>query len=491
MRARLGVVASIRARLGIVASLIVALGLLAPHTGSALVPLGWVQDSWGIPPVPTPTTADLTKSYFITPVRRIVPEPLLPARFVMGSSIFGLYESVSGGGWTTLTPNCLSPVRPPSVHVGSLNVNSEELLGMLSGCGIEGIAFDPHDPLALYVTTYNIDIFAPGFPVTYGGIFKAELKIGSFGVSSGGIVWRKILGGVRGNAIAVSHPQASGPVSIVAGRIQRTTGDIGVDSNTSCGPGCQPSVYVSTNGGTSWTAKTFSPQPACDNNTVLKSSKLVGNISFDPNNADVVYASANSGLWYTTTLAGGGSWTRASGIPDASACGSSGGIAVTRFGPSRRVYYGGHDGTIWTSSAGATGPGAFTKLTLSKPIADQVLSVIIDERDDSERTLFVSSWKLAGGPAGGGGVYKVVDKGDGSATVTDLKLSVLDPENFPTGFRPTVQAVKNQVEALPLPYPLFFDPRWRSSLFLAQHPLAPDLLYAATVFGGAWVRSEP
>ncbi len=481
-----------RARLGLLVSMVVLLGVLIPSGGGAFVPIGWVQDSWGIPPVPTPTTADLTKSYFITPVRRIVPQPTAPARFVLGSSLFGLYQSASGGGWTTLTPNCLSPVRPPAVRVGNTTINSEELLGMLSGCGIEGIAFDPRDPLALYATTYNIDIFAPGFPVTYGGVFKAELKLGNGpGISTGGIVWRKILGGVRGNAIAVSHPQANGPVSIVAGRIQRTTGDIGVDQNSFCGPGCQPSVYVSTNAGTTWTAKTFAPAPACDNNSVLKSSKLVGNIVFDPNNADVVYASANSGLWFTTTLAGGGSWMRATGIPDASACGSSGGVAVTRFGPNRRIYYGGHDGTIWTATAGATGPGTFSKLQLDKAIADQVLSVIIDERDEGERTLFVASWKLAGGPSGGGGVYKVVDHGDGKASVTDLNLSVLDPAYFPAGFRPTVQAVKSQVEALPLPYPLFFDPRWRSSLFLTQHPLSPDLLYASTVFGGAWVRNDP
>jgi hypothetical protein len=328
----------------------------------------------------------------------------------------------------------------------------------------------------MYVSTYNIVVnLANGTAIVDpGGVYKAELRLGNGFVrtGSGGLLWRKLLGGVRGNAIAVKRPTRNTPATIIAGRIQQSSA-VGVDSNPWCSPGCSPSVYVSTDDGAHWSTKTFAPVPACDNGTVLKTSRLVGNLAFDPVDNNVVYAGANSGLWFSKD--NGQSWANVPGPP----CGGSPGFAVTKVPDSqgrRHIYVGDAASKLWVGTTGPGGPSALTPIAMPA-LKGQLLSVLVDERDPTERTLFVSGWSPS--PQTTGGVWKVTVKSDyASATVEDLKGSLLDPYPPVTGTLST------------FPYPLVFDPRFRSSLFLAQHPLAPDLLYASGVLGGVWTRSD-
>lgn len=511
-----------------------ALGLPG-RSGAALVPIGWVPDSWGLLPFPRGTTM-----FHFT--RRIVADPTVASRFALGHLIFGLYQSDSGGGWVSSTPHCLSIVRALAPQLAK---QAEDALDLLGGCGVEGLAFDQTDPLAMYASTYNFNLglqpdgtFKPS--IEYGGVYRAFLQVTptppigpittprigpvpsitigqipplgpDFGVSSGGIVWKNILDGVRGNAVAVKHLSAGSATTIVVGRIQRSDNpvDVGTDTNEWCtlykGPlptgvvnSCSPSLYISYNGGRTWETRYFNPPAGCPNSwqNVTTSSALVGNIAFDPENPSVIYAGANSGLY--VSIDNGVTWSL-----KLTACGSSPGFDATFGDPgTQRLYAGNNIGEIFvatTNAPGTPGPGAFTKLKLSQPIAGRILTVMLDARDmppypgAQQRDMFVASWTNQPGP-GTGGVYKVHDNGDGTAKVTKMFSSLLEPfkptwDSLDTHPNPTVRGAAILAKGL-LPYPLFFDEQLiRTSLFLEQHPLAPDFIYASTVAGGVWLRA--
>lgn len=455
--------------------------------GAGLVPAtGWIPNSLVMPPFPSVTTAPL-RATWLHPTRRIVPQHGAPGRFLMGHALYGLWQSVPGYGWAPLTPQCLSIVGP---------LLARPILPMLPGCGVEGIAFDeatnPRRPLAVYVSTFDIDLLAPGTPIAPGGIYKAELPVGTRAISTAGLTWRPLLTGVRGNAILVKR-SGSGPATIVAGRIQRNGADVGTDVNTWCAAGgdCSPSVYVSHDDGQTWGVRTFTGSPC--SSSVGTSSRLVGGLDYDRNNPNVIYAAANSGLW--SSRDNGATWSYSF-----FSCGNSPGFAITKKTPSGagRVYVGKNEAGsnvsgIWWAPAGPGGPGSFAQLTLRDAATNQPVSlsgwtqsILIDERDPSERTLYVAAWRDANSNGGGGlgGVYKVVDQGNGVALVTDLRASFLEPARDCFGHSP------NCLNNLNPPWPLIFHPLWRPSLFLAQHPLVPDLLYASSVYGGVWTKSE-
>ncbi|MCA1831280.1 MAG: hypothetical protein LC750_00770 [Actinobacteria bacterium] len=184
----------------------------------------------------------------------------------------------------------------------------------------------------------------------------------------------------------------------------------------------------------------------------------------------------------------GGVWSFTNSLPS---CGSSPGFAVTKAMSTPRIYVGTHDGKIYSATTGASGPGSFgTAMTLSQPITGQILSVILDVNDPTEHTLIVSSWSTGSAPpaSASGGVYKVVvNAAFSAATVTDLKASFLNP--LKSAPNPIGTTYNGSVEPLLAELALVFDPRWRASTFLAQHPLAADLLFASTVLGGVWLRS--
>src|SRR5207249_2751359 len=136
-------------------------------------------------------------------------------------------------------------------------------------------------------------------------------------------------------------------------------------------------------------------------------------------------------------------------------CNATPGFAATSdANPSNQRFYLGLGPRLFAASRGAGGTGTFAFLTPtpgSASVAGQILSVVVDARDPSGRTLFISAWSVP--PAGGGGaggVYKVVDNGDGTASYTDLKASLLEP----------LQPVLGQSF---IQYPLIFNPLWRPS----------------------------
>jgi hypothetical protein len=192
---------------------ILILSLAAVATPARGASFGWVPDSAGLPPLVTLNEDEIG---WIHVTRRLVAQENVPGRMLLGHGLSGLYQSVAGGGWISLTPGCVSPVRPPVI---------EDAIGTLSACGVEGIAADPHDPLSLAVSAYNLDLLAPGIPVNQGGVFTSR---------TGGLSWRKALPGVRGNALAMRRDSLLDPATLVAGRIQRTLTDVGTDSNSFC-----------------------------------------------------------------------------------------------------------------------------------------------------------------------------------------------------------------------------------------------------------------
>lgn len=493
-----------RPRAGVAVATALALaGILAPvgSRGETLLPeINWVPNTIATVPLPNSNNQGLS---WLHVTRRIVPQPPIvntsvpvaggqpSPRFLLGHALFGLYTSSPGVGWVPLTPQCFTLVGPNRL---------KDILPLLPGCGIEGIAFDPADPLGVYVSTYNINIFAVPPTVDPGGIFKSELRFGigsrSFTVGTAGLTWTELLHGVRGNAIAVKRPTPAQKATIVVGRIQQG-GSVGVDDNGVCRSAvppagwnkCSPSVYVSDNDGVTWSAKYFTGS-GCSISNVVTSPAIVGNLAFDPQNNTVVYAGSNGGFFQSVDS--GRTWAVVKPW-----CGHNAGFAATSGSGTQRIYIGNHLGEIWT---GPTGPGGVNAATLkplflSEPLPLQILSVILDTRDPTERTILVAAWSgtnpntFPNTGRGAGGVFKVIDRGDGTAEVIDLKASFLEDcaglvsSNLCTSLNTTLRSTL-------LPYPLVKEPNFRASLFLAQHPLVPDLIYASTVFGGVWTRSD-
>lgn len=442
-------------RLALPAALLAVSVLVLQPASATLPPTSWIPDSLIIPPVPSGT-----RSIHIT--RRIVPQQHLPGRFLLGHALYGLWQDAPGYGWTPLMPNCLG------LGTGSL------IAGTVPGCGVEGIAMDEsggvNAALTAYISTFNIDILGGTGRIDPGGVWKAQLpRVGSTALGSAGVVWKQILPGIRGNALLVRRRGTSN--TIVAGRIQQNSVSTGIDNNGFCGLTCNPSVYVSHDDGVSWSPKTFTGSTCTE--AVPTSSRLVSGLAADPANQNVMYAAANSGLW--ASLDNGETW-----LYEFNSCGNAPGFAITPH--ASRMYVGQNTSTGTTSSLFGTtrdagGPAPWTQLLNAQTFAPIVFDgwvqqIIIDSRDTSDRTMFVATWRNAGVTGGGlGGIYKVKDLGNGTATVTNLRASFLT--NVPN----------------PTPYPFTFS-TWSPSLFLAQHPLAPDLIYASSVYGGVWVRSD-
>jgi hypothetical protein len=470
-------------RLGLVC-VSLAVAFVPAGGGAVLPPVDWVPNSFVLPPFVSVSGSQVA---FVHNTLRIAPH--IQGRMLLGHVLFGLWQSIPWYGWTPLTPQCLSIIG------GGV---TNDALGILPGCGVNGISTDG---LAVYINTFNLGLNLQGgtlvATINPGGVYKSEIRLGQSGrVPTAGLVWRRLLGGVRGNALAIHRTGSS--TTIVAGRIQRSNAppDTGTDTNVAC-TNCSPSVYTSFDDGTSWQAHTFSGSPCANGpGDIGTSSRLVGNIAFDPTNGNVVYAAANSGLWVSTN-GGGAPWTLAF-----HSCGNAPGFAVK----AGRAYVGQNvnipsatTSTIWTAPAGPSGPGTFQQMTLTDAttgaatlIQGWTQTILADARDPSGRTLFVAAWRNASAfTRGQGGVYKVAVNPANplQGTVTDLKASFLeDCAGFSNG--PLCTAINDLQDSPLLPYPLLFSPRWGPSTFLAQHPTLPDLLYASSVLGGVWTRSD-
>lgn len=348
---------------------------------------------------------------------------------LVAGSLSGLHASVGGGVWAEVSaaPDCLL---------------------YWIDCAYESVVPDPVQPDAIYATTYRY----VRHPHTWYGIEPRGVERVVNLASSNEALTQTLLEGVRGNALAVSAAISDAPNRLVVGRIQQDPHSVGLDSNPFCEAveredACAPSVYLSNDDGVTWAPRYFEPAP-CPNGMgdIVTSSRLVGSIAFDPSRPDVIYASANSGLWVSTD--GGDSWTNR-----LVRCGSAGAIAFS----GDKVYLGTPSGALLAADAEADGPSGFQVVA---QVPGAIQSILPDSRDPSGRTVFLATWAAVSG-TNRGGVFRVSDLGDGESHVFDLT----DPATIPG-----------------------LDANNRQALYLAQSPIDPDLLFASRVRGPIHVR---
>lgn len=382
--------------------------------------------------------------------RRVASHPTTPGLMHLGSFFHGLYASVGGGAWASLTPGCWLPIEPPA-FIPSSSGDAYRFARRtaiaatgLTGCAIEGIAYDPLLPTRMYVAAYDV-VRLVGNEPTLGdaGVFVSDDR---------GASWRQMIGGLRGNGLAVARPGLS--AVIVAGFIQASNAGVG----TTPGNG---SLVISRDDGFSW-SNVVLPASGCAD-TPGTSQRITPTIVINPADASRIYAGTNAGLYASSDT--GRTWTAIK-----IACGGVWGIAVSSNG--ENVYIGDKDGVVSRASASTL---AFT------PIADlgagKIQSLILDPRD--ERALYASMWSGADA-----NVFRVLLSG-GVARLDDSTL------------RDVVPADQAWPGGVPKPFPLAFrdaNAAPAPSLFLAQRaPLpnpAPAPLWVSTIFRGVFVRTD-
>jgi len=358
----------------------------------------WWQgaDTFGIPPAQPPGEAG--GAWWLT--RRIGTSPLLPEVQHLGSLFHGMYVSAGGGAWVNVSPGCLLPMRSPVPQFHDLYRPAREIAVAATGldaCGVEGIAYDPLIPSRIYASAFNVeDVSLSGALLGPGGVYVSDDL---------GLGWRKLLGGLRGNGLAVARAGA-GPATIVVGYIQANNGAIG---NTPGGG----SLSISADDGRTWRNVSL-PASGCAD-AVPTTQRITPTVAMPPDDPDLIYAGTNAGLYASTD--GGDTFTLLR-----QACGGTWGLALSPDGD--RVWIGDHEGRIYRAD---TGSSIFTFLTDLG--AGKVQSLLLD-RDG--RTLYAAMWD-----GNGAAVYRIDGQNGARAQLGDSLLEPLDrsalPKPFPLG----------------------------------------------------------
>lgn len=377
--------------------------------------------------------------------RRIAASPHVPGLLHLGSFFHGMYGSAGGAAWGTLTPACWLPVNPPAAVPPEYHTLYREArraavsITGLEGCGIEGIVYDPFLPNRLYVTAYDV-VSLVGVSATLGpgGVFVSD---------TAGATWRKLLGGIRGNGLAV-HREIGGAATIVAGYIQE--GSV-VGSTPSNG-----SLSISRDDGRTWRDVVL-PASGCADIPV-SSQRITPTVAINPTDADQIFAGTNAGLYVTSD--GGQTWAL-----QVKRCDGVWGIALTSDGGT--IFIGDKDGVV---SRASTSTLAFEQIVDLG--AGKVQTLLLDARDPDQESLYAATW--AGGDAA---VYRIDARASAKGRLGDSLLRDVIPldQGWPAG--------------VPKPFPLAFAMAdgTAPSLFLGQ---ALDVLYVSTVTRGVFLRLD-
>lgn len=424
------------ARLRVFAALFALVLATAPDARATLPAAGWLPASQGL--VPMAGADNAWAPPYIYPVTHLRPDPSVPGRIFAGHLFHGLYV-YEAGVWTTLTPGCS---LPPG------NGERQAFLDAsgLTACGVIDIAVDPTDPKIVYVSAVVPRGTLASPQLDPGGVFRS---------TDGGLRWTRISPPFRAGGLAIARA-AGGKTTIVAGSIQRTAHEVGTTT----------SLIVSTNDGASWRGVALPPPTGCAPHVAAVSSRLVATVGFHPTNANVVYAGSNAGLYVSTNR--GSTWAlalKACGKVSGVNVGGAWGVAFARQGATTYVYSATWDGVVRRAVAGTKAWSGVAKLN-----GTFVRDLIVDVRNPSRLYAAAIASK-------GAAVYRIT--ASGAVAIENNALAVDDP---------TLSRVVSAVSGLPKVYNLSKD---RATPSITQHPLAPDLLFAATVLGGVFVRSEP
>lgn len=352
----------------------------------------------------------------------------------LGSFFHGLYVSSNGAAWLNLMPGCLLPAKSP-VGADEAYQLARALAVASTGidvCGVEGIAYDPLLPQRMYVSGYDVSkVSTGGASLGTGGVYVSDDRGGH---------WRKLLGGIRGNGLAVSRSGA-GPATIVAGYIQQDNGNVG----STPGGG---SLSVSSDDGSTWRSVVL-PASGCSD-IVVSSQRITPTVVVNPADPKTIYAGTNAGLYVSTDT--GKTWTLARKV-----CGGVWGIAVSANGSD--LYIGDFNGVVSAGSKNGTGFTTLTDLGSSR-----VQQLVLDA---DGRRLYASMWD-----GGSANVYRIDASSGASNALGDSLLGFID-EPLPDEF--------------PRPFPLVPGDGEAPSLFLAR---TTGRLQISTVMRGTFLRAE-
>ena len=393
----------------------------------------WYQgpDTVGIPANQPP--GEPSGAWWLT--RRIGVSPHVGEVQHLGSLFHGIYVSVGGAGWVNLSPGCLLPLKSPSGEIQPIYQTARDVAIAATGldaCGVEGIAYDPLLPQRVYVSAFKVaDVSLSGANLDPAGVYVSDDL---------GTTWRRLVGGLRGNGLAVARDGA-GPARIVAGFIQEHNGAVGAT------PG-NGSLVISDDDGRTW-RNVLLPASGCAD-AVPTSQRLTPTVAMRPGDPRVIYAGTNAGLYFS--LDGGSSWTLAH-----VACGGVWGVALSPDG--QTVYAGDHQGRVLKATVGSTSFSTLTTLGSGKV---QDLKVDLLE----PRILYAAMWD-----GGGAAVYRVDGQTGAKAQIGGALLAPVDRSEIPK------------------PFPL--DPQMRNgtmpSLFLGR---LFGRLSVSTILRGVFTRAE-
>ncbi|MFN2613872.1 MAG: WD40/YVTN/BNR-like repeat-containing protein, partial [Actinomycetota bacterium] len=364
--------------------------------------------------------------------------------------LHGLYVSETGGGWADLTPGCLLPPDPPSAVPPGMDseyrFTRKELVAItgLDACAVEGIAYDGVLPNRMYVAAYDVTSLRGTEPtIGPGGVYVSDTL---------GVSWRKLIGGIRGNGLAVWRDPVRLTATIVVGYIQASNGAVGSTPDNG-------SLMISDDDGMTWRSIVLPPSGCAD--IVDTSQRITPTVVIDPKDPSKIFAGTNAGLYASSD--GGVTWTLAR-----AACGGVWGIALTPDGST--IYIGDKDGIVSKASVSTLQFSPLVDLGAGK-----IQSLVLDPRDAGR--LYAAMWSGADA-----NVYAISAAGSSKRDDSLLREVIPLDQTWPA--------------QIPKPFPLAFksaNGAAAPSLFLQVQPAltaVADPLYVSTIFRGVFVRSE-